>query len=118
MFVVLFSTGSESYGYIIAMAGVAIWYTTAPWKRNKWDLALMIFAFILTSLSPSDLFPKQIWRELIKPYSLKALPVVFIWFKLTYELYTCNYSEKVDTEGHYDKKWGNRDNRNRGGWRR
>jgi len=93
MFVVLFSTGSESYGYIIAMAGVAIWYTTAPWKRNKWDLALMIFAFILTSLSPSDLFPKQIWRELIKPYSLKALPVVFIWFKLTYELYTCNYSE-------------------------
>jgi hypothetical protein len=94
MFVVLFSTGSESYGYIIAMAGVAIWYTTVPWKRNKWDLALMIFAFIITSMSPSDLFPKQIWRELIKPYSLKALPVVFIWLKLTYELYTRDYSSE------------------------
>ena len=91
MFVVLFSTGSESYGYIIAMTGVAIWYTTAPWKRSRWDLALIIFAFIITSMSPSDLFPKQIWRELIKPYSLKALPVVLIWFKLTCELLVRDY---------------------------
>ena len=32
------------------------------------------------------------------------------------------FGGKVDTEGRYDKKWGNRDNRNRGGgfggWRR
>jgi hypothetical protein len=30
------------------------------------------------------------------------------------------FGGKIDTEGHYDKKWGNRDNhnRNRGGWRR
>ena len=32
MFIVLFSTGSESSGYIIALLGVAIWYTAAPWK--------------------------------------------------------------------------------------
>lgn len=94
MFVVLFSTGSESYGYIIAMGGVAIWYTTSPWKRNRWDIALMVFAFIITSMSPSDLFPKQIWRELIKPYSLKALPVVLIWFKLTYELCMRDYDRE------------------------
>ena len=92
MFVVLFSTGSESYGYIIAMGGVAIWYTTAPWHRNRFDIALMIFAFIITSMSPSDLFPTVVWRELIKPYSLKALPVALIWFKLSYELCTRNYN--------------------------
>jgi hypothetical protein len=92
MFVVLFSTGSESYGYIIAMGGVAIWYTTAPWHRNRFDIALMIFAFIITSMSPSDLFPTVVWRELIKPYSLKALPVALIWFKLSYELCTLNYN--------------------------
>ena len=32
------------------------------------------------------------------------------------------FGGKIDTEGRYDKKWGNRDNqnrnRNRGGWRR
>lgn len=92
MFVVLFSTGSESYGYIIAMGGVAIWYTTVPWQRNRFDIALMIFAFIITSMSPSDLFPTVVWRQLIKPYSLKALPVALIWFKLSYELCTRNYS--------------------------
>ena len=97
MFVVLFSTGSESYGYIIAMPGVAIWYTTAPWKRNRWDLGLIIFAFIITSMSPSDLFPKEIWRQLIKPYSLKALPVALIWFKLTYELLTMDYNAEQNT---------------------
>lgn len=48
MFVVLFSTGSESSTYIIPFVGVAIWYIVAPWKRSKWDIALMVFAFILT----------------------------------------------------------------------
>ena len=97
MFLILFTTSSESYGYVIAMTGVGIWYTAAPWKRNRWDIALIVFAFIITSMSPSDLFPKPIWRELIKPYSLKALPVVFVWLKLTYELYTRDYDEKKYT---------------------
>ena len=92
MTVVLFSTCSESYSYIIAMPGVAIWYLTCPWQRNRWDLALIIFAFIITSMSPSDLFPREVWRQLIKPYSLKALPVAIIWFKLIYELLTKDYA--------------------------
>ena len=60
LFVVLFSTGSESSSYITAFVGVSIWYWSAPWKRTKWDIALMVFAFILTSMSPSDLFPSFI----------------------------------------------------------
>ena len=94
MFMLLFTTSSESSGYIIAMTGVAIWYTAAPWKRNKWDIALMVFAFIVTSMTPSDLFPKVLWREVIKPYSLKALPTTIIWLKLTYELLKRNYNEE------------------------
>ena len=43
MFVVLFSTGSESSGYIIALVGVVIWYTAAPWQRGAWDVALLVF---------------------------------------------------------------------------
>lgn len=93
MFVVLFSTGSESYGYIIAMTGVAIWYVCAPWQRSKTDIALMVFALILTSFSPSDLFYKPLYVGFIKPYALKALPVALIWFKLTYESLTKNYED-------------------------
>ena len=86
MFVVLFSTGSESSGYIIALIGVVLWYTCAPWQRSTWDVALMVFAFVLTSLSPSDLFPKVLREVWVQPYALKALPVAIIWLKLCYEI--------------------------------
>lgn len=92
LFVVLFSTGSESSTYIIAFVGVGIWYWSAPWKRSKWDIALMVFAFILTSFSPSDLFPAYLRREFVQPYALKALPCVLIWFKLSYEMCFRNYA--------------------------
>jgi len=93
LFIVLFSTGSESSGYITALIGVCIWYTAAPWKRNKWDLALVIFVFIITSLSPTDIFPHFIRKALIKPYALKALPCVMVWLQICYELCTRDFSE-------------------------
>lgn len=93
MFVVLFSTGSESSGYIIALLGVAIWYTASPWKRTGWDVALLVFAFVLTSLSPSDLFPKTIREQWVQPYALKALPVSIIWLKLCWEMCFRDYSD-------------------------
>lgn len=96
MFVVLFSTGSESSSYIIALTGIAIWYVAAPWKRSKTDVALMVFAFILTSMSPSDLFPRFIRQELVQPYALKALPCALIWLKLSYEMCRRNYTVKKD----------------------
>lgn len=92
LFVVLFSTGSESSTYIIAFVGVSIWYIAAPWKRSKWDIALMIFAMILTSFSPSDLFPAYVRREFVQPYALKALPCVLIWLKLSYEMCRKEYA--------------------------
>jgi len=91
MFVCLFSTGTESSGYIIALLGVVIWYTAAPWQRNKWDVALLIFCFVLTSLSPSDLFPAYLRREWVQPYALKALPVAMIWIQLSIEMLCKNY---------------------------
>lgn len=94
MFVVLFSTGSESSGYITPFVGIAIWYTAVPWQRTKWDVALMIFAFILSSMSPSDLFPAYIRNTWVKPYALKALPIALIWLKLCYEMSVRDYSEK------------------------
>jgi len=93
MFTVLFSTGSESSGYIIALIGVVVWYTCVPWQRTSWDVALMVFAFVLTSLSPSDLFPAFIRKELVQPYALKALPVALVWLRLCYEIMSKDYAE-------------------------
>lgn len=97
MFVVLFSTGSESSTYIIALLGVAVWYVSAPWKRSRADIGLMVFAFILTSMSPSDLFPAVVRRQLVQPYALKALPCIVVWAKLVYELLTRDYKPLTDS---------------------
>ncbi len=94
LFVVLFSTGSESSTYIIALTGAAVWYVSSPWKRSRLDVGLMVFAFILTSMSPSDLFPAYIRKHWVQPYALKALPCVLIWLKLVYEMLTRDYSPR------------------------
>ncbi len=91
MFTVLFSTGSESSTYIIAFVGVALWYWTVPWARTRWDVVLMVFAFLLTSMSPSDLFPAYIRKTWVVPYALKALPIAIIWLQLSWELCRRDY---------------------------
>lgn len=92
LFVVLFSSGSESSGYITALAGVVLWFAAVPWKRRWWDVALMVFAFVLTSMSPSDLFPAYLREHFVKPYALKALPCMIIWGKLIAEMLVCDYT--------------------------
>jgi hypothetical protein len=96
IFTVLFSTGSENSTYIIAVMGVAIWFTAAPWKRSKWDIALMVYVFFFCTMAHSDLMPRFLREEWIKPYGLKALPVVLVWLKLCYELYTKDYHKLND----------------------
>jgi hypothetical protein len=85
IFPVIFSTGSESPTYMIAFTGVAIWYINTEKPVSKLDMGLMIFAFILTSLSPSDIFPRYLKVNYVDPYGLKALPVLLIWLKIIYE---------------------------------
>ena len=94
MFTVLFSTGSENSSYIIAVVGVAIWFTAAPWQRSKWDIVLMVYVFIFCTMAHSDLMPRFVREEWMKPYGLKALPVVVVWLKLCYEMCVRDYASK------------------------
>ena len=103
MFTVLFSTGSENSTYIIAVVGVAIWYTAAPWQRSKWDIALMVYVFIFCTMAHSDLVPRFVREEYMKPYGLKALPVVIVWLKLCYEMYVKDYAARNGEIGNAQK---------------
>ena len=97
IFTVIFSSGSESPTYIIAFLGVAIWFVIKEKKVSNWDIFLLVFALILTSFSPSDLIPKFLREQYIKPYALKALPCVLIWFQIVFEMMTLKSStaEKI-----------------------
>ena len=92
LFIVLFSSGSESPTYIIAVAGVMIWFLIQK-EKTPFVIGLLIFVIILTCFSFSDLFPKFIKENYIIKYSLKALPCCFVWFRVIYELLTKDFQK-------------------------
>jgi len=85
LFVCLFSSSTESSTYIVAFSGVALWFLLHESPQTKVVLGLMIFAFVLTSLSPTDLVPRPV-RHFITSYSLKAVPCILVWLYLMVEL--------------------------------
>ncbi|WP_373815624.1 glycosyltransferase family 87 protein, partial [Porphyromonas loveana] len=96
LFTVLFSTGSESSTYIIALLGVGIWFAhPARGKVNWLDIALLVGTLLLSSLSPTDLFPAAIRKNVIQPFAMKALFPSFIWIKICIDLLRTNF---VSTE--------------------
>jgi hypothetical protein len=96
VFTVIFSTGSESPTYIIAFIGVAVWYMNLDRPVTNVEIFLLVFALLITSLSPSDLFPKYINKHYIKPYALKALPCFIIWLKIIYETWTRKFNQQTN----------------------
>lgn len=86
IFQVIFNPVAESPTYIIAVTGVMLWWFNSP--QTPFDRGLLIACFIFTVLSPSDLFPKMLRDEFVRPYVLKALPCVLIWFRLIYLMHT------------------------------
>ena len=94
IFAVIFSSSSESSTYIIAFSGVAIWYMNLNRPVTQYEVFLLIFALVITSLSPSDLFPRYIRMEYVVPYKLKALPCFLIWLKIIFETLTRDFSKQ------------------------
>lgn len=92
LFLVLFSSGSESPTYIIAVAGVMIWFTLQK-EKTPFIIGLLVFVIILTCFSPSDLFPKFIKQNYIIKYSLKAVPCIVVWLRVIYELMTKDFEK-------------------------
>lgn len=92
LFVVLFSSGSESPTYIIAIAGVMIWFLMQK-RFSKLDIGLLIFVMIFTCFAFSDLFPKSIKENVFVKYSTKAVPCILVWFRVIYELLTREFEK-------------------------
>lgn len=92
LFLVLFSSGSESPTYIIAVTGVMLWFFLQK-ERTPLAIGLLIFVIIFTCFSTSDLFPKFVKENYIIKYSLKAVPCIVVWLRITYELLTKDFEK-------------------------
>lgn len=95
MWTVIFNHKAESPTFVIAVAAMAIIFSH-QYNNRVW-LVLMIAAFVLTSLSSTDLFPKFIREEFIKPYRLKALASISMWLYIQVVFLAALFSgSKVD----------------------
>ncbi|WPO81121.1 glycosyltransferase family 87 protein [Chryseobacterium sp. JJR-5R] len=92
LFLVLFSSSSESPTYIIAVTGVLIWFFLQK-ERTPFIIGLLVFVIIFTCFSTSDLFPKFVKKNYIIKYSLKAVPCIVIWIRVIYELMTKDFEK-------------------------
>ncbi len=80
IFQTIFNPAGESPAYIIAVTGVLLWWFYGP--QTPLDRALLIACFVLTILSPTDIFPPYLRQEIFRPYGIKAIPCVLIWFRI------------------------------------
>ena len=86
IWVIIFNHKAESPTFIIAVAGVGIWYFSRP--RQLWRSILIAIVFIFTCLSPTDLFPPWLRDHFFIPYTIKAVPCILLWCVVFYELMT------------------------------
>ncbi len=88
VFLVIFNHKAESPMFILAVSGVAIWFSTS--ERSSARTVLIATVLLVTSLASTDLVPRY-WRETITtPLVLKAVPCIVVWFVMQAELLLSN----------------------------
>jgi hypothetical protein len=77
MFSVLFNHKAESPTFVIAAAGVAIWFAVSERSRSTWSL--LVFFLVGTVFASSEVIPHRIQERVFEPYHIKTLPVLAVW---------------------------------------
>jgi hypothetical protein len=84
IFVTIFNYAAESPTYVIAVAGVGLWFVAQP--ASGVNAVLLALVFLFSELSSSSLFPRQMRHDLFEPYVIKAVPCILVWMKLQWDL--------------------------------
>ena len=84
---------AESPTFIIAMAGVVIWFYAQ--KPSTINIVLLILCIVFTCLSPTDIFPPYVRKEIFQPYVAKAVPCILIWVKIIYDLLFDKITQRI-----------------------
>jgi hypothetical protein len=84
LWVVIFNHKAESPTFIIAMCGAALWYGTTA--RKPWETVLLGVIFFMSSVTPTDIFPRVIREQIVQPYALKAVPCIALWGIITFRI--------------------------------
>ncbi|MCS6916352.1 MAG: glycosyltransferase family 87 protein [Chitinophagales bacterium] len=97
LWMVLFNHKAESSTFIVAVAGVALWYFNQ--RRTALNTILVVLVVLFTILSPVDLYPESLRKEVFVPFVVKAVPCLLVWFKIILDLLRLSYSKSDEASG-------------------
>ncbi|CAM4229687.1 DUF2029 domain-containing protein [Cytophagaceae bacterium 50C-KIRBA] len=84
IYLMLASTGTESPTLIMAFPGVGIWFVLGEKTKFRW--ALLGITLLISSFSPTDLFPQWLRNEWVNPLGLMILPLFLVWLAIAWDL--------------------------------
>jgi hypothetical protein len=84
IYLMLASTGTESPTLVMAMPGLGIWFMLS--EQKSWQWVLLVITLLISSFSPTDLFPKFLREGYIIRYGLMILPLLGVWLALAVDL--------------------------------
>jgi hypothetical protein len=87
VFCLIFNHMAESPTFVVASAGVGIWFAALA-RRTRGDWALFAFLVVFTFLASSDAMPVVVQREFFDRYSFKAVPLIVLWIELQRRLWS------------------------------
>ena len=81
---VLFNHASESPSFVVAYAGIVIWYVGSP--PNPLRTALMALTLLVMVVHDVDVVPRWVKYDILVPYRIKGIPGLVAWFVMQWEL--------------------------------
>ena len=87
VFCVIFNHQAESPTFVVALAGVGIWFAALA-RPTRWEWGLLAFIVVCTILASSDVMPSAIQRDLFDRYRFKTVPLIVLWIELQRRLWS------------------------------
>lgn len=92
IWVVIFNHKAEGATYIIAVTAVGIWFFVQ--KRTPYSIILILLTFVFTSfIDRKGIFPEELRNGLFVEYVVKAIPCIFVWLIMQYEMMVITRSD-------------------------
>jgi len=93
---VLFNHASESPSFVVAYAGIAIWYVSSPPSRVR--AVVMALTLLVMVVHDVDVVPRWVKYDFLVPYRIKGIPCLVVWFVMQWELLvTARSTGRIDT---------------------
>jgi hypothetical protein len=91
---VLFNHASESPSFIVAYAGIVIWYAGSPSSRLR--TAIMALTLLVMVVHDMDVVPRSVKHDILVPYRIKGIPCLIAWFVMQWELLAPRSTPQTD----------------------